>query len=265
MASLEQPVGRIEQLAVAMAGPPAFLGVVLFGIFYDLHASGGRQVELLPPFIQGWYLMTDAGLDHAERNLVMTALGGDFSPQRVAQELRNQFPETEVRRRDQGRRFQGFLGDIPEDSDEDLEVLGNTTAELLEEGLTAEAALIVDAETQAQEALAVLHQARRTLKDARQRQHQVKQSRKYYTSGNAARSAAGSSTTPARDDSQLDCLRCGSGDIEPPTAPTSRSQPRRRERGQQKEENLSRRPLSATRPQAKPRAPSLVLRKPGKP
>ena len=156
--------------------------------------SGGRQVELLPPFIQGWYLMTDAGLDHAERNLVMTALGGDFSPQRVAQELRNQFPETEVRRRDQGRRFQGFLGDIPEGSDEDLEVLGNTTAELLEEGLTAEgAALIVDAETQAQEALAVLHQARRTLKEARQRQHQVKQSRKYYTSGNAARSAAGGS------------------------------------------------------------------------
>ena len=64
----------------------------------------GRVMELLPPFIQGWYLMTDAGSDHSERNLVMTALGGNFSPQRVAQELRNQFPETAVRRRDQGRR-----------------------------------------------------------------------------------------------------------------------------------------------------------------
>ena len=171
--------------------------------------SGGRQTELLPPFIQGWYLMTDAGLDHGERNLVMTALGGDFSPQRVAQELRNQFPETEVRRRDQGRRFQGFLGDILEDSEEDLTVPGNTTEELLEEGLTAEnAALIVDAESQAQEALAALHQARRTLKEARQRQHQVKQSRKYYHSGQSGRAPSGS-TSSGRDDSQLDCLRCG--------------------------------------------------------
>ena len=169
--------------------------------------SGGRASELLPPFIQGWYLMTDAGLDHSERNLVMTALGGDFSPQRVAQELRNQFPETEIRRRDQGRRFQGFLGDIPEESDEDLAVTGNTTEELLEEGMTAEgAALVVDAESQAQEALAALHQARRTLKEARQRQHQVKQSRKYYTAGSSGRTTSGSSSTQPKDDSHLDCL-----------------------------------------------------------
>ena len=163
------------------------------------------MMELLPPFIQGWYLMTDAGLDHSERNLGMTALGGDFSPQRVAQELRNQFPETEVRRRDQGRRYQGFLGDILEESDEDLEVTGNTTEELLEEGMTAEgAALVVDVEFQAQEAMAALHQARCTLKEARQRQHQVKQSRKYYTSRNSGRTFSGSSTSQPKDD----CLRC---------------------------------------------------------
>ena len=174
------------------------------------HEGPGRQTELLPPFIQGWYLLTDAGLGHGERNLVMTALGGDFSPQRVAQELRNQFPESEVRRRDQGRRFQGFLGDIPEDSDEDLEIRGNTTEELLNEGMTAEgAALVVDAEQEAQDALAALHQARRTLREARQRQHQVKQSRKYYSSNSQGRTPSGSATTLPRDDSQLDCLRCG--------------------------------------------------------
>ena len=70
----------------------------------SLLEGSGRQTELLPPFIQGWYLLADAGLDHGEKNLVMTALGGDFSPARAAQELRNQFPETEVRRRDHGRR-----------------------------------------------------------------------------------------------------------------------------------------------------------------
>ena len=176
----------------------------------SLLEGSGRQTELLPPFIQGWYLLADAGLDHGEKNLVMTALGGDFSPARVAQELRNQFPETEVRRRDHGRRFQGFLGDIPEESEEDLEIQGNTTAELMEEGMTAEgAALVVDAEAQAQEAMAALHQARRTLREARQRQQQVKQSRKYYAAGALSKSYSSGSSGTVRDDSQLDCLRCG--------------------------------------------------------
>ena len=56
--------------------------------------------------------------------------------------------------------------------------------ELMDEGMTAEGgALVVDAKPQAQEAITTLHQARRTLRDARQRQQQAKQSRKYYTAG----------------------------------------------------------------------------------
>ena len=172
--------------------------------------SGSRGVELLPPFIQGWYLMTDAGLDHNEKNLVMTALSGNFDPQRVAQELRNQFPETEVKKRDTSKRFQSYLGEELSDSEDDLDIPGNTTQELLDEGLTSEgAALIVDAESQAQEALAALHQARRTLKEARFKQHQVKQSRKYYSTSRFTRPSTGSSGAGVRDDSNLDCLRCG--------------------------------------------------------
>ena len=91
-----------------------------------------KNAELLPAFIQGWYLLADAGLDNNERNLVMTAITGDFSPQRVAQELRNQFSEGEVRRRDQSRRFQSYIGDTLEESDGDLTVEGNSTQELLE-------------------------------------------------------------------------------------------------------------------------------------
>ena len=55
--------------------------------------------ELLPDFVQGWYLLHDAGLDQMSRNLVMTALQGDFSYMKVAQELRNQFGE-EPKKRD---------------------------------------------------------------------------------------------------------------------------------------------------------------------
>ena len=225
MAHLEHPVEQLGQLAVAVAGTSASMGLVILSVVYRLLTGRQWQTELLPRFIQGWYLLADAGLDHGEKNLVMTALGGDFSPARVAQELRNQFPETEVRRRDHGRRFQGFLGNIPEESEEDLEIQGNTTAELMEEGMTAEgAALVVDAEAQAQEAMAALHQARRTLREARQRQQQVKQSRKYYAAGAPSKSYSSGSSGTVRDDSQLDCLRCGKrGDRAEPVAANAES------------------------------------------
>ena len=151
-------------------------------------------------------MLADAGLDNNERNLVMTAISGDFSPHKVAQELRNQFPENEVRRRDQSKRYQSYLEETLDESDEDLEVRGNSAQELEEEGLSEEGiAMVVDAEEQAQQAMAALFQAKRTLKEARQRQHLVKQSRRYYVNGGGqARSSATS-----KDDSNLDCLRCG--------------------------------------------------------
>ena len=44
-----------------------------------------------------WYLLADANLDANERNIVMSALAGDFDPQKVAQELSNQFSEYDVK------------------------------------------------------------------------------------------------------------------------------------------------------------------------
>ena len=47
--------------------------------------------ELLPDFLQGWYMLTDSGLDSHEKNMIQTAIRGNFSVARVAQELRNQW------------------------------------------------------------------------------------------------------------------------------------------------------------------------------
>ncbi|CAE7233778.1 RE1 [Symbiodinium sp. KB8] len=169
------------------------------------------SLELLPAFIQGWYLLTDSNLDHSERNLVVTALNGNFSPQRVGQELRNQFPEGETRRRD-GRRFQGFMGEKAEDEAEEDEAFTYSRDELEADGINEEGiSLIAEAESEAQEALAALQEARRTLKDARFRQKMVKQSRKYYGSGGPQRGSGSNQPRPprVRDDSKIDCLRCG--------------------------------------------------------
>ena len=56
--------------------------------------------ELLPDFLQGWYLLMDANLDSQERNMIQTAVQGDFSLSRISQELRNQWPEDDLKKRD---------------------------------------------------------------------------------------------------------------------------------------------------------------------
>ena len=152
-------------------------------------------------------MLADANLDHAERNIVLTAIAGDFSPERVGQELRNQFPEGEIRRRDQ-RRFQSYLGEaLDDEEDEDHGAEGNSIPELTASGLDEESiALVVDAEETAREALAAMFQAKRTLKEARQKQHFVKSSRKYFQGGQGK---GGASAAKPRDDSNIECLRCG--------------------------------------------------------
>ena len=155
-------------------------------------------------------MLADAGLDNNERNLVMTAINGNFSPHRVAQELRNSF-EGEVRRRDQGRGFKSYVGEHFDEDDEVPNFPSCSTEELLTDDMNEEgAALIAEAEQEAQEALAAMFQAKRTLKDARQKQHLAKQSRKYYrTSFSSGKSASSSGGTRVPDDSQMECLRRG--------------------------------------------------------
>ena len=139
-----------------------------------------REAELLPTFIQGWYLLTDASLDSHERNLVTTALNGNFSPARVAQEPRNQFSEQEVKRRDHGRRYQSYIGETVEEEDEEPDLMDGD-AEEFDGPFTEEGFMMMhSAEEEAQGALAAIQTAKRTLRDARSRQHQVKQNRKYY-------------------------------------------------------------------------------------
>ncbi|CAE7837991.1 RE2 [Symbiodinium sp. CCMP2592] len=92
--------------------------------------------ELLPDFVQGWILLHDANLDQQERNLIQTAAGDNYSVASISQALRAQFPEGELRRRDQGRRHQGLLGDWEGDEGENGEDIPE-----VEFGMNAEEAL----------------------------------------------------------------------------------------------------------------------------
>ena len=159
--------------------------------------------ELLPDYVQGWYLLHDSGLSGQERNVVQTALQGDFSVARVAQELRNQCAVLDGQRREYGNRGSGYLGDLqevefeePEKADDSF--LGDIPEEEFEDWEAAE--------NEAQEAMAAMHQAKRTLREARQRQNSVRLSRQYFRT-NAGHNNAGG--PKPRDDSKIHCLRCG--------------------------------------------------------
>ena len=95
----------------------------------------------------------------------MSALAGDFDPQKVAQELRNQFSEYDVKKRDSQRRYQSYLGEAMEDGEGDFETYEHEPPpEFSTEGMSDEGlALVVDAEEAAQEAMATMFNARRTL------------------------------------------------------------------------------------------------------
>ena len=153
--------------------------------------------ELLPDYVQGWYLLHDSGLSGAERNVVQTALQGDFSLSRVAQELRNQCAVLDNQRKEYGSRNSGYLGDYQDSevgNEEHIDdgFLGDLPDEELENWEMAE--------HEAQEAMAAMHAAKRTLRDARQRQSNVRLARQYFrtNAGNHGAKIEGSSEAAGR-------------------------------------------------------------------
>lgn len=166
--------------------------------------------ELLPEFLQGWYLLADAGLDSTEKNMIQTALQDDYTVQRVSRELRLQWPDEDLKRRDQQSKFAGFWNEDYEFADDDVDEKEKAMimSELNDEGMV----LYGEAEKEVQEAYAMIQNGRRTLKEARARQHAVRLSRQYYrTSGgrNYSNGHGPPQTQAPRAAGDPVCLRCG--------------------------------------------------------
>ena len=172
--------------------------------------------ELLPEFLQGWYLLADAGLEPAEKNLIQTAIQDDFSVERVAKELRQQWPDHDLKLRDQQAKYSNFWNDEAYGTIEEEEGEFEETAWNAEDYNEEGKILYGEAEQEAREAYALIQQGRRTLREARARQHQVRLNRQYYKNnfqktgsfqprqGNPTRGA-----TPSVPTAGHSCLRCG--------------------------------------------------------
>ena len=130
--------------------------------------------ELLPDYVQGWYLLHDSGL--TSQCAVLDGAKRDFT----------NYKNT------------SYLSDIPEELTEE-EQEPSMAGEDLEDD---EQVLWGEAEKEAQEAMAAMQHARNTLKQARLKQHNVKLSRQYFKTKTST-----SSSTSSRDDSKMTCLR----------------------------------------------------------
>ena len=176
---------------------------------YDTTEWSRHQLpEILPEFIQGWYLLIDSGLDVMERNVLQAELRGDFKVQSVEDVLRKHWHDADLRRRDSEKGK--FMANIAELEGEDPEwaCLGDWDPDQLEaEGYSLEEieAMAAEQETQ-KEALVAFQEAKRTLKEARARQHAVKTSRQFYSVRSRMSSTGGKGSGK---DGPLKCFRCG--------------------------------------------------------
>lgn len=67
----------------------------------DTSEWGKHQLpEILPDFIQGWYLFMDSGLDVMERNALHAELRGDFGVRAVEEGLCKHCADADLRKRD---------------------------------------------------------------------------------------------------------------------------------------------------------------------
>ena len=107
--------------------------------------------ELLPDFLQGWYLLADSGLTSQEKNMIQTAVTGDFRLLPIAQELRTQWPEDDLVQRDNNQKHSGFWHDDAfSDDDEPNHMSANA---LVNEGMNDEGlALVTQAVEEAEQA-----------------------------------------------------------------------------------------------------------------
>ena len=163
------------------------------------------MIQVLPDAVQGWFLLDKCGLDPMERSVIQGDIKSNFTLAGVENSLRSHWTDEQLRRRDGEARNQTFF----QEEDDNISEPDYEPEDAFFQGWSdQEVAWYQDAREQEQQAWIQLQQARRTLKDARARQSEVKMSRRFYRPGNGkgnakSRGPVGAAPQPGP------CLRCG--------------------------------------------------------
>ena len=140
-----------------------------------------------------------------ERNVLQAELRGEFNVRAVEDVLRKHWSDHDLKKRDNEKgRFMANMLDTNEE-DEDMACWGEFELQDLEaEGYSASEVEVLAAEMErAKEAYTVITEARRTLKDARAKQHAVRVARQFYPVKPKVDFGSRSTT------GTIKCFRCG--------------------------------------------------------
>lgn len=160
-----------------------------------------KMVQILPDAVLGWFLLEKSGLDNLEKSVIQGEIKGDFTLSGVEHALRSHWSDDQVKKRDGEAKhhinFQDEDEDAPEVEDEAL----------FEDWSPEELLWYQDAKADEQKAWIQFQQAKRTLREAREKQHEVKLSRKYYKTG--GHNSTWKRSTPAGGREEGPCFKCG--------------------------------------------------------
>ncbi len=170
------------------------------------------EEDFLPDFLVGFLLLHRSGLDANERANILAAIRGEFSVAAVSKALREQWADEDLQRRDR-RKEQAMWAEADAEDEEDAAMVDDIEAPDPDNDPDAFAAFQDEQET-INEALEVIAQQKRALRDARWRQHQVKMNRKFYPvkgrgDGGKGRGSTSRGKGKGQDSRMLKCLRCG--------------------------------------------------------
>eukprot|EP00439_Symbiodinium_sp_Y106_P045404 s1180_g5.t1 len=177
------------------------------GRWSDVKDEATHQAErFLPDFVIAWMLLQRSGLDQNEKGALIANLKNEFTMEKVKAVLRLNWPEDELRRRDSSR---GSALVVQEADDQEELLFAYDDEEIHSVLLATEGEEEYHAlESEIQEALQGIQLQKNTLKQAREKQQQIRQNRKFFDQGRGrgpgpSSSGAGSSGITPK------CLRCG--------------------------------------------------------
>ena len=173
---------------------------------WDVSEAASKEAEsFLPDFVIAWLLLQRSGLDATDKSVIVANLKNQFRTDRVKEALKLTWPDEELRKRDAGRGAALFSVEeaaMMADEDEPEEDAQPTWEDPSDD--YAYQAL----EAEAQEAYATVVDAKRTLREAREKQAMMRRNRNFYSGkgsgkGNAGKGSSFSGRPPPK------CFRCG--------------------------------------------------------
>ena len=164
--------------------------------------------DFLPDFLTGFLLLDRSGLDANERANILAAIRGEFSVKNVEKALREQWRDDDLARRDRAKQY-AHVAHQEEDLDDDAFAADMEAPDPGEEPLAYEAFMVEQQEID--QALEAIREKKRTLKEARWRQTQVKLNRRFFPSQPYRHGGRPSSTSSSTTSSNMaeKCLSCG--------------------------------------------------------